>query len=524
MSRELELGKVAFKGSLHLSLGRILSKVISVIGVILLIRFLQSEGYGLLNVALVAPGIFALFNDFGINTALTKYLAEYRSKGEPGNLKNFLYLGLFFKIASSLGVTIICYLVADTFATVALGKPHVAPFIRLASLFVFAWMLYGFAEFALIGLDATRTYAILMILFESLKAILPLVLITYGMGVFGALMGIVSAWMVAGCIGIFSSLLITLKLSRGMNPSFTSKHALKKMLTFGVPLAIAGLASTGLANFFGFMIAAYSDPNEIGNYTAANKANSTVLFLAFPIMAILFPTFSKLNPETESATLRKVYNYSVKYSSFFVLPAFALLAILSRPLTVLFFGVDFDTSWLYLMLLAIQSLSYGLGGEHLLKLLAAQNETKLVLKLNLLKAIIAISLSLILVPSYGILGLIATFFIMNWPSYVLAVKKAHEKYKLMPPLSDIARVFASLTVMVASIVPIAVFLNSNDILKIFVCGLVGTVVFVISLPMTKAISQSDIHILRNITKPQPLVGTLVEKILQIVNRIANWMY
>lgn len=520
MSKEIKLARTAAIGTFHLFVGKIVSRLIGVLGGLILIRLLRANEYGLLSVAVVAPGILALFSDFGINDAVTKYMAEFKYKGEIDNVKRFLYSGFVFKTALSVALMFLCYMVADTFATVALGKPYVAPLIRAASLLIPAWMLYNFSGSVLVGFDATRSYAVLMILNEILGAFLPIMFVVYGMGVSGALLGMAVAYMIAGVVGILVYVFMVARMRRDPNPSVDHKGALRKMFAFGIPIAAAGFIGTGVESFYQFMISAFSDPSDIGNYTIANRVFSLLPYLAFPISTILFPMFSKINAEKEPSVLRKIYDYSVKYSSFLILPAIALLIVLARPLTLSLFTAEYQPSWIYLTFLAISWLGYGLGGSHLWRLLSAQGQTKLTAKLDLLTAIIGVCLSLVLIPLYGILGLILIFIVVGWPSYIIAVKKAYEKYGISPPFASVVRLYISLGIMVLVLLPLIVT-PINEALKILIGTLTGLSVYIIASAMTKAMKEDDINTLKDILKPQPFVSAISNKILKIMEWIAK---
>jgi len=523
-TKEFDLARTAAAGAVHLAIGKMVSFIVSGLGGLAVIRLLTHSEYGLFNIALVAPGIFALFCDFQTNLAMVKYLAEFRSKGKVGNLKPLVYSNLQFHIFLGVGLTLACYLTADLFATVAIGKPEVSPLIRVAAIYIMAQVLHGFAESLFIGLDATKLYAFFLILSTFLNTILPVVLILYGMGILGALLGWVLAIIIAGGFGVVASLLLLNKISNGLvctsNPDFGFKDALKKLLVFGIPLTAAFFITSGLGRFYDFMIAAYCNPGDIGNFSAVSRLTSALLYLTFPISTVLFPAFSKINPVKEPVALKKVYVYSVKYSSFIILPAVTLMMTLARPLVIFLFGVEYENSWIYLMLLATSWVFYGLGKAHLWALLSAQGEVKLVAGLNVLDAAIGCSLGLILIPTYGVIGLILIGFVSWWPSYIIAFKRSRKKYEIKPPLKEVARIYLSIAIA-GFIVALINLSFLSDLLRIALGALTGAVAYFLIMPITGAIKEGDIKALRDITGPQPILGVIADRALKIMERVRN---
>jgi len=523
LEREFELAKTAARGATHLIIGKILSKVVSTIGLVILIRLLKPEGYGLLNVAIVAPEIFALFTGFGVDAAITKSLAECKDKGEFESLKSFMYPGLIFRVFMSLLFTFLCFALAEVFATNAIGKPFVAPLIRIASLLVLAWTLDEFSKAVFLGIDTTKAYVITMLLFEALKASLPIAFIIYGMSVLGALYGMAIAMLISGSIAISVSILLVSRMvkssRRTSNFQLSKLSSLKMMIKYGTPLMMASFANNVASRYYSFMIAVYCISSEIGLYNTAGKVVVAITFLTDPIASVLFPAFSKISPKKEPGLLEKALKYSIKYSSLFILPAITLMIILSRPIVVLLFGIEFEDAWLYLALMALGSLDYGLGHWQLRRLLIAQGETPIIAKIEVLNAIIGIFLGFILIPHYGILGVILITLILIWPSLIIVIKKAYSLYRVKPPFPDIWRLYTSIATMILVTLPLTmVALNVG--LKIAVISLVGLLVYILATLLTKTIRKSDIDALIEIFKPQPLIGTIVSKTLKIIKKYA----
>ena len=95
MSKASEMAKVSAKGGFHFFWGLVISTVISAVGTIIMARFLLPSEYGLYTIALAAPNLIAMFRDWGINSAMIKYTAQYNAENKP--VKNILAAGLMFE-------------------------------------------------------------------------------------------------------------------------------------------------------------------------------------------------------------------------------------------------------------------------------------------------------------------------------------------------------------------------------------------------------------------------------------------
>jgi len=188
------------------------------------------------------------------------------------------------------------------------------------------------------------------------------------------------------------------------------------MFRYGLPLSISTILAGFLLQFFNFMIAIYCTDFMIGNYAAALRFIVLIHFFTTPISTVLFPAFSKLNPEKEMKTLRTVFQASVKYASLLTIPATAAIMVLSKPLVFTLFGEVWTETPLFLTLYSISFLYTALGSLSLGNLLNGQGKTMVTMKLTLITLATGIPLSFLLIPRFGIIGLIITMLVYGLPT------------------------------------------------------------------------------------------------------------
>jgi len=80
MSKAADMAKVSVKGGFHLLWGLVASTVISAVGTIFVAKLLGDTNYGLYGIALTAPALVGLFRDWGVNTAMIRYSAQYNAE------------------------------------------------------------------------------------------------------------------------------------------------------------------------------------------------------------------------------------------------------------------------------------------------------------------------------------------------------------------------------------------------------------------------------------------------------------
>ena len=75
-----EVAATSAKGSFTLFVGNSVALLVNAAGSILVARMLSPSEYGLFSVSLVIPGLFMLFSDWGVNSALFQFIARSRSQ------------------------------------------------------------------------------------------------------------------------------------------------------------------------------------------------------------------------------------------------------------------------------------------------------------------------------------------------------------------------------------------------------------------------------------------------------------
>ncbi len=101
------MARVSAKGGFHLLWGLVLSTVISAVGTIIIARLLGSDNYGLYAIALAAPNLISIFRDWGINTAMIKYSAEYYSENNVAKIRSVFVSGTAFEIIVGVSLSVL---------------------------------------------------------------------------------------------------------------------------------------------------------------------------------------------------------------------------------------------------------------------------------------------------------------------------------------------------------------------------------------------------------------------------------
>jgi O-antigen/teichoic acid export membrane protein len=452
---------------------------------------------------------------------MIKYLAQYRSENQTEDLKSVLICGLLFEITLGTILTITSISLAGFLATTVFHRPAtpLPSLIEIISITILAQALILTSKSAFTGFERTEYYSATLILQSSVKALLAPALVLLGYGALGVVLGHTISFCTAAAAGtiiLYSAFYRNIKKAEGGS---SLAETMKIMLKYGVPLSASIILAGFLRQFYRLITAIYCSDLLIGNYQAAVNFTMIITFFTIPISTVLFPAFSKLNPEKESETIRTVFQSSVKYTALFVIPVAAAIMALSEPLVFTIFGEKYSYAPLFLTLHSISYLYSGLGSLSLSSLLTGQGKTRLILKLTLVTIGVGIPLSLFLIPTHGITGLIATTLLAGTPSLAIKLWWTKRHYGATVDWASSTKTLIASAVAVATALATAQLSHQNWT-KLALGGTTFAATYLIVVPLIRAVDKKDINNLRQMLsdlKPvYPILNiplTIIEKLL-----------
>ncbi len=137
MSKAGDIAKVSAKGSFNMLWGLVVSTVIGSVGMIFIARLLGSDQYGLYTVVITVPLIIQIFRDWGMNSAMVKFTAQYRAEGRVDEIRSVYLTGILFEVVVGLALSLFSFFFADFLATLSLIARLS---LRLSNLFLFLYL------------------------------------------------------------------------------------------------------------------------------------------------------------------------------------------------------------------------------------------------------------------------------------------------------------------------------------------------------------------------------------------------
>jgi O-antigen/teichoic acid export membrane protein len=520
MSKAADIAKVSATSSFHVLWGLVVSTVISSVATIFVARLLGSDLYGLYGIVLVAPTLIGVFRDWGVNSAMVRYTAQYRGEGRESEVRSIFVSGLIFEIAMGLVLSALSFGLSGFLAADVFHRPTLAPLIELASISILATGIVNAATAAFTGVEKMEHNSIMVVIQSIFKTIIMITLIVQGLGTASAVTGYTAAYAIAATSGILLVYTIYRKLPKPNTRKLEIKAYTKTMLTYGTPVSLASIVSGSQGLFYTFLLPIFyiSNNTVIGNYGIASAFVVLITFFATPINTMLFPAFSKLNPEKDKETLKKVFQLSIKYASLLVLPAATLIMCLAQPAVTTLFGSTYSSAPLFLALLALSYVYTAFGSLTAGNFILSQGKTKFNLYLTLLTALIGFPAGYLLIMHFGVLGLIIASLTAGIPSTVIILFWINKHYGLTVEWKSSAKILASSLTVAALTYALVAMLPFSSWISLIIGVIFFAIVFVAAALLTRTVNKVDLENFRGMTSGLGPIGKIINRILNLLEK------
>jgi lipopolysaccharide exporter len=519
LDNALDMGKRSATGSFQLFVGKVVSTVIMAIGTIIVSLLILESDYGLYAIALIPATTILLFQDWGVGAALTKYCAQCRATDKAGELRRIITAGLALETATGIILTVLSLLLATFIASTVFDKPESAFLIAIASITVLSTGLLLTTQSIFVGFERMGLSSLTMICQAVGLGVLSPLLVYIGYGALGAVLGYTFSILVSATLAlVMLYYAIFRKLPPDSTPKSTIVQTLKPLLAYGIPLAIANILAGVLPQFYSFLMASYVDLATIGNYRTALNFTVLLTFFSFPIITVLFPAFSKLDPQNDHQLLKKVFSSSVKYSVLFLVPATLAMIVLSKPMMGTLYGSKWPYASSFLALYVVSNLFTLFGNLSLGSFLSGLGQTRMMMKLGTLTLFIGVPLALLLIPQFGVIGLIIVTIVSGLPSMFIGLHWIWKHYGTKADFAASTRILLASAIAAAATYLFLNLLNVASWIQLATGATLFLAIYVVMAPLAGAINQADINNLRAMFSGMGIIAKIIGIPLTIVEK------
>ena len=512
-----EFGKVLIRTSqdaLIVFVGNFLSTLFLAVSAIIVARLLQPENYGVYSVSLVVSSVILLFTDFGVDSALVKYVSKFNALKKEEVVREIIVKGLMLKFLIVSAASIINYSFALELSTVLAERPELSYYVSLTAFLTFSTALMNSSLAVMTALGRMKLRSFIMVTQSLTKLLLSPLLVLLGLGVLGALVGHIVSYVVS----CFVSLLVILKYVKLGEPSEGIIRT-SDLIRFGFPLYLSGLLGVVLQRLQYVTLARVATNAELGNIQAANQFVSLITLTITPFSITLFPVFSGLEVRSAWEEINKLLNNVLKYMCIFTVQVALIIGGFSQDVVRFIYGRLYVTAPLYLALMSVGYV-YAPLTVTLTALLSGLGRTRDLLYSSAIQLVIMAPVSYLLIMSAGPKGYAVSLSLTGLPAltYLLLASRKLNINISWKPLIKIYLVSLS-SVLVA--IPIR-YSTENYIIRLLTESLTSITAYTTLLVFTDSLSWRDYELLKKTFKTIPILGSILSVFLEVA-RFLLWV-
>lgn len=428
---------------------------------LVLARLLQPEDYGAIAMLAIFLQIAQVFIDSGFANALIK-----KSDCNDDDYSTVFY----YNLAISCFIFLLFWGISPL-VSIFYNLPLLTSVMRVISITLIINALC----------IVQRTKLVKVIDFKTqTKVSISSVIISGGVGVYMAYRGY-GVWALCGqsLVGSLVQFILLTFFVRWKPKLVFSLSSFRELFSFGAKLLLASLISVVYNNLYTVVIGKRFDSTTLGLYSRADQ------FASFPstnigqiISRVTLPALSII--QDDNGKLIFAYQNIIRYCSLVISPIMLGLCAVAKPLVL----VVLTEKWIEIVPF-LQVLCIGLVVDHLnglnLNLLYVKGRSDLVLRLEIIKKALAVSILLLSVP-FGVFAMcVGRAFYCVIAVFINAYyTKRLINLSIWQQLRDVVP-FVGVSIIMAIVVSLSMLLIENTAVKLIFGCLVGIMIYAIAV-------------------------------------------
>ena len=369
----------------------------------ILITKLGDENYGIWALIGSIIGMYGLL-DLGLDSAILRYVSYYNGKNDKRSIDSVLTTSLIAYIFIGILIFLFSLISLDFFVNFFNVAPKNINNFKYTIIFIGSSVAITFPTNVfrtnLISFEFYIYNNIIRIVTEVIRVTSIIFILNIGYGIREvALITLLMA--IVNFIIYFTISNVLNKVH--LNISLYSPKILKKLLLFGFPALITILAHLLRVQVDSIVIAKWMDFSSVTLYNVSVKLTMFLTQFIMAISAVLDPRFGSLLGMKDYTRIKKIfYESSTIIATLTFSVGFSLL-IFGKSLLNLWVGSSYMGSYIILCILATGQMMACIQMP-LISLLFALNNHRIVAVISIAEGIFNLTLSIILVHYFGIIG------------------------------------------------------------------------------------------------------------------------
>ena len=364
--------------------------------------FVNTEAWGIFSLFYPVVNIVSIIAIFGCDTAMVRFMSEYFSTGQTAKAKGIYLQILKMVLLFAFSFSILLFFLSPLLAWYFKNN-NLQNIFYIGSFCVLPMTITALHSEALRGIKKIKEFSYvqqgtqfgLALLFFVCYAIFKIPVNSIPVIAF-----IISMWLIAA----WSIYLFRKHSGFKYTQVGTSDYGSLKLIEWVFPMFLSGFLQIVMSWTDILILGHYVTADKVGIYrTSLQIAGSTSMAL-FAINTIVAPKFSELYTKNDMQGLSMVVRNTSRLMFILSVPVMLLIFLFPRIILSIF-GSDYtvDEAVYTLFILTISQL-FNVGFGSVLILLNMTGKQKIVQNIVIVATIINISLCILLIPYWGIIG------------------------------------------------------------------------------------------------------------------------
>ena len=391
--------KVLAKGAIIILTLSVLTKILNYVYKIIVARSLGPEGYGVIILTSGIIGFCASLAVFNLSSGVERYLSYYREK--EGRIKSVTIFSIRFVMITGVLMYILILLFYKYVSLEIFKNPLLLKTLPIFALAIPFYVLLEIVLAAFRGFETQVFYGIFGEFGKSfIKLVITSVFLLLGLGITGISWAYPLTFFVLFSFGF---LVLTNKVFNIFNKKIKEENMTKELLKYSYPLFFAGTLWIVSSWIDSFMIGYFKPEADIGIYNVAFSTSSLMTIFFVALGSFFIPVVSNLFSKEKIDEIKEIYSRTCKWNLIIGSIIIGFLIIFSQYIINILFGIDYSNGKIPLIILCI-GFFVMIATGYSEQLLMAVGKTKLTFFARLISLISNVTLNIILIPKYGIIG------------------------------------------------------------------------------------------------------------------------
>lgn len=471
-------------------------------------RLFDTTSVGAIALLIAVVGLFSTLFSLGLGYVSQHFISAELGRQDPGSARKIALRVVTLSFLAGLGGTAVLVAMSPQISDVLFHSLEYVFYVRLASIVLFATILFGIFNGILLGLQRFRASAVIMVItwisYYSFSVVLAFLV--------RSLFEVVIGWIVGMLIGTLVELVLIIRTiapfpREGIIPDSHTFYG------FLLPVLFSGLMGYGSTYSDRFIVAGLLPLSQLGIYNFALLFALTMWLIAAPFNNILMPKFSELFGKGEREKIRGYVKGAVLLLSFLYVPLALGIAAISPILLNVLGGPQYVNGSIPLMVIMFFSALF--SPQYVLtQAVVSVRKTYVLLISNSVPLASNIVLSILLIPRFGLLGAALGFSSVNVAAFIILLYFSNKERLSSFETVGMLKIWSASLVMFASIYSVSYFTGNQVILgPVYVA--VGILSYLVMIRVLRTFSGNNREIVSALFPSQNTVYRIFAAVLNV---------